>query len=341
LKRCLFAFFLFSAFTLHSERIFDKQMPDGFGFSIDLSQDTTTVDRLQQVSIVAYSPKGYRVDRVKLRAELLSYAGFGLAPFTLRSEEAETEDGQERILYTLDPEWPGTHLLTFGNVRFIHQETGEKVSLMTPVFPIVVVLPEEIKEGKGYPSKLLSLQAKLPVSISYSSRIRLIDGPNAIVARMAENEARFNARRYPFKTTFLLIACFAAFLFARWFRKRHLKEKARTERHKTARERALYLLHALHEQNLPSLQEFDAYYTALTMIIRNYLEDRYHIHAPLLTTPEFLEQMKSHPFLGKTAQEFLQLFMERADRVKFAAHRPSDVDCEDAEEAAFTFVQEF
>lgn len=59
--------------------------------------------------------------------------------------------------------------------------------------------------------------------------------------------------------------------------------------------------------------------SSLTDIVRNYLEDRFSIHAPRQTTNEFLRNLESSDSpLKNTDRNFLSEFMTAADMVKFA-----------------------
>jgi hypothetical protein len=67
----------------------------------------------------------------------------------------------------------------------------------------------------------------------------------------------------------------------------------------------------------------DGFYVKLSLIVRSYLEDRFALRSPELTTQEFLTEMGRSPDLARSHQKLLQKFLEQADLVKFAGHRPS------------------
>ena len=70
----------------------------------------------------------------------------------------------------------------------------------------------------------------------------------------------------------------------------------------------------------------DEFFVELTDIVRRYLEQRFDLHAPELTTEEFLDIAASSPDLTGEHRGFLQTFLRNADQVKFARHVPAEND---------------
>jgi len=71
--------------------------------------------------------------------------------------------------------------------------------------------------------------------------------------------------------------------------------------------------------------------SSLTYIVKDYLEDRFSIHAPRQTTEEFLRNMESgNSPLNNLDRNFLQEFMTSADMVKFAKYDTSNNEVESA-----------
>ena len=110
-----------------------------------------------------------------------------------------------------------------------------------------------------------------------------------------------------------------------------------------AHEVALESLSHLRARHLPQAGQFEAYYVALSAIVRTYLEDGLRVRAPEMTTEEFLVAVTrdTRPSrLPPTRQRLLGAFLAQADLVKFARHRPSLDESEAAYEAAKRFVDE-
>ena len=127
-----------------------------------------------------------------------------------------------------------------------------------------------------------------------------------------------------------------------------------------AHEVALEALSHLRAKRLPQAGQFEAYYVALSAIVRTYLEDGLQVRAPEMTTEEFLvavtrdssaprSRSARQPPKGRGGrpsrlppahQRLLGTFLAQADLVKFARHRPSLDDSDAAYEAAKRFVNE-
>jgi len=72
----------------------------------------------------------------------------------------------------------------------------------------------------------------------------------------------------------------------------------------------------------PRAETMDAFYVSLSLIVRRYLENRFSLRSPELTTEEFLNVMGRSPDLARAHQQLLRDFLVQADLVKFAGHRP-------------------
>jgi hypothetical protein len=103
---------------------------------------------------------------------------------------------------------------------------------------------------------------------------------------------------------------------------------------------ALAALNRLHTRHLIEEGKFADYYVELSAIIRRYLEDRFRLRAPEMTTEEFLGTAASDARLATPHRRLLGDFLTQADLVKFARHLPSLRDSEAAYDAARRFVEE-
>jgi hypothetical protein len=110
---------------------------------------------------------------------------------------------------------------------------------------------------------------------------------------------------------------------------RALRARRRIEQQRSAYDDAVAQLRAL-EANPPDETSADGWFVTLSAIVRRYLEHRYEIRAPELTTEEFLLVATARPELTAEHRVLLTSFLERCDRVKFAGYRP------DAEESLAT-----
>ncbi len=62
----------------------------------------------------------------------------------------------------------------------------------------------------------------------------------------------------------------------------------------------------------------ESFFVAISAIVRRYLEDRFDLRAPELTTEEFLALAGSASSLSHDHQHLLRDFLRQADLVKFA-----------------------
>lgn len=106
-----------------------------------------------------------------------------------------------------------------------------------------------------------------------------------------------------------------------------------------AHETALEALARLHAARLLEAERQTEYYVRLTDIVRTYLEGRFDLRAPEMTTEEFLLAAQRHAQLTVPQRSLLSEFLMQADLVKFARHVPTMEDAEAAYTSARQFVE--
>ncbi|HET7506231.1 MAG TPA: hypothetical protein VFK02_34665 [Kofleriaceae bacterium] len=121
---------------------------------------------------------------------------------------------------------------------------------------------------------------------------------------------------------------------------RTLRARRRIEQQRSAYDEAVAQLRALEDRGPPDTETADAWFVALSAIVRRYLELRYEIRAPELTTEEFLQVATARPELSGEHRTLLSLFLERCDRVKFAGYRPDADESLATLKAARGFVED-
>lgn len=92
---------------------------------------------------------------------------------------------------------------------------------------------------------------------------------------------------------------------------------------RTAWDLAYERMYELDKRQLPQKGQFGEYYVVLSRIIREYIENHFHIRAPEQTTPEFLADASESGKLLPEHEAMLARFLHRCDRVKFAQYQPS------------------
>ncbi|MBK7480262.1 MAG: hypothetical protein IPI69_11465 [Bacteroidales bacterium] len=85
-------------------------------------------------------------------------------------------------------------------------------------------------------------------------------------------------------------------------------------------------LELLRDEQLWQKGETKRYYTRLTEIIRQYLENRYGVNSLELTTSETLEALLKTGFKKNELYKRLRSVLNQADLVKFAKYKPDPVE---------------
>jgi|GEM_PF-2032756 len=132
----------------------------------------------------------------------------------------------------------------------------------------------------------------------------------------------------------LLVVLVLALLVWRFVFRRKKKVKVRVL---TPQEIALAALAKLQESGLAQ-QEPKIYYVELTRIVRIFIESTTGIRAPEQTTGEFLRQVSQENTFSPEMKQKLARFLESADLVKFAAHKPNETEVDESIHKAKDFV---
>jgi Ca2+/Na+ antiporter len=127
----------------------------------------------------------------------------------------------------------------------------------------------------------------------------------------------------------VIILAIGAFVY--WFVKKRQQKKIEEEVYKTPIEKATSLMNNLEKKELVQKGEIKEYYSELTDIARNYIEEAIHIPAMESTTSELILAIKSASTKKKMALtpetvENLERVLRQADLVKFAKSKPLDFE---------------
>jgi hypothetical protein len=202
---------------------------------------------------------------------------------------------------------PGTYTLTTPDVTY--RRSGEELTIAEPV-EITVEVPSLIGESiEEIELKDIKPPMALPVD------------------------------RRPYYAAAVLAALgFCAWLGRRWSKSRHRRRPFAPP--PPPHVVAAAALDALRARNLVERGAFKEFYSALADIVRMYMEGRYGLRAPEMTTEEFLTATAKDFRLAVPHQRLLASFLSECDLVKFARHRPARNDSDNAFAAARRFVDE-
>jgi len=130
----------------------------------------------------------------------------------------------------------------------------------------------------------------------------------------------------------------AAALF--WLNKRNSRLAGKNVVVKAAWEIASEELDALAKENLPAQGRVKEYYVRLSQIVRRYMEGRFAIQAPEMTTEEFLLSLRNAPELIDRHRQAMREFLNCSDMVKFAKYGASVAEMEQGFTLAKRLVEE-
>lgn len=102
---------------------------------------------------------------------------------------------------------------------------------------------------------------------------------------------------------------------------------------------ALSALADLQAAGLIEAGRYEEFYVRLSAIVREYIEARFRVRAPEMTTEEFLQAAQRRAQLAPNHRALLGHFLGEADLVKFARHHPTSGDAERAFAAGRDFVR--
>lgn len=232
----------------------------------------------------------------------------------------ESLDSQGRVVhtqkYSLQPSGSGPQRIPPIMVEFVDHRAGQKpappgedayeLSTARIDFPVESVL----KETDG--ATLLPPRGELqPWPTGLVTKTTLGGGVLAIMG--------------------LMVAAIVAWWLAR--RHRHLPTV-------NPYELALARLNRLIQQPIPQGEQMGPFFVELSALVREYLENRFELRAPELTTEEFLEQASAGSRLVPEHQGLLRDFLRHADLVKFAGWHPDEQVIRQALQAAERFLRE-
>lgn len=101
-------------------------------------------------------------------------------------------------------------------------------------------------------------------------------------------------------------------------------------------ERAWVELDRLLKKGLPGRGRYKDFYVELTMVVRRYVQRKYGIKAPHMTTEEFLNEFRED---GRGKREELRKFLESADMVKFAGVEATPDMADEATDSARGYLK--
>lgn len=131
-----------------------------------------------------------------------------------------------------------------------------------------------------------------------------------------------------------LLVLFVVFGLGYWF---YMNRRQKIADRKQSWDLALERLLELRQRDLYQKGQVKELFIAISFIARSYIELRFEIRAPDMTTEEFLGLVKDSSHLTEKQKETLKSFLRLSDMVKFARYGPSA----DETEQCFEIIQRF
>ena len=140
-----------------------------------------------------------------------------------------------------------------------------------------------------------------------------------------------SSKSWIWKLLLTLLLLFGIGAFVYWYLKIRQKKKIEEDLYKTPIEKATILLNSLEKKQLWQKGEVKEYYSQLTDIARNYIEEAIEIPAMESTTSELIEGLRTASLKKKMALTpetivNLERVLQQADLVKFAKSKPLDFE---------------
>jgi hypothetical protein len=127
---------------------------------------------------------------------------------------------------------------------------------------------------------------------------------------------------------------------AGWWLWRRGREKAAEAAVRAAHEIAYEQLDRLQGANLIAAGKVREYHFRLSEIARYYIQNRFKIYAPDMTTEEFLDTVARTRVLQDAHSELVRQFLQHCDLVKFAKYSPQAFEIQEAYLSARRLVDE-
>jgi hypothetical protein len=145
---------------------------------------------------------------------------------------------------------------------------------------------------------------------------------------------------FPWLLIVLVIAGIALLIFCVWYWRHRRRVYPKKIEIKPPWEIAYQRLQDLRQRDLFGQGMAKEHFTELSDITRKYIEGRFDIHTPEMTTEEFLEFVKNSPLIQTKHKEILKSFLRLSDMVKFAKYGPSANEAGQSFELVKRFVDE-
>ena len=198
------------------------------------------------------------------------------------------------------------------------------------VFPIAVTFVDKRPTGDGREHKLETEGLSVEIASVVAAEVPSLAQLRPAAGPVELSEDRPSVLWWTAGAASVIVALFIAWLV---FRRRHREQEKELSPRELAERELARLIDADWAR-----RDVKQFYVELTGLVRRYIERTSGIRAPEQTTQEFLAEIARRRDFPRDEARRLQDFLESADLVKFAAHRPLDSDTEESLRRAKLFV---
>ena len=271
-------------------------------------EEATIGDEIRYTITVIYDPE---LDvRVPQFGENLG--GFGIKDFGQSPSKKVKGRNRQEQWYLLDTYLTGTYTIPAPVVKFTGHDGKESEVEGNEV---IVQVESVIADGEE-PEDIMDIAGPVDLPVDYSPYIWIGAGAAVLIGAGV--------------TVYILLRR----------RERKVEEAPPRPAHEIAYEQLQEIVAA----NLIKAGEIETYYVLLSGVVRYYLENRFGLHAPEMTTEEFLQAAASvgaqYVVSLQDHRTSLQDFLTECDLVKFARYGPDERQMQTAFESARRFVDE-
>ena len=135
------------------------------------------------------------------------------------------------------------------------------------------------------------------------------------------------------------VFCLASLVLGLWLGIRYIARRVKEHRMSPI-ERAWVELDRLLKKGLPGRGRYKDFYVELTMVVRRYVQRKYGIKAPHLTTEEFFAELQNSNTQTLDNSNTLRRFLESADLVKFAGVEATPEMADEATDSAKNYLSQ-
>lgn len=244
------------------------------------------------------------------------------------------------------PEQPAASLLGDFRVRDVKEKerrdsAGNQVRVITYSLVTFELGKHTIPEFRiqyrclGSPNKKWTTLTSKPIDITVNSVVT--PGKNAVLQPLKPKVWIWPSWLWLVIGLFVVAGGAAAVVF---MRHRRIEQAAIVPVPEPAYIIALRELEALAQARLPEQGLIEEYFKRLSGCVRRYLENRFHLRAPWMSTEEFMEAAKASSLLNGQQKNSLKAFLILCDLVKFARYGSSPKEADEAFIAAKNFVDQ-